>query len=70
MGGTALLVLLPLAKATSLLLVIALTIGSLLGSPALVHGQRPRSSQDLAVVTLGWLGAITMTVYAAPFWLQ
>src|SRR4051812_38011548 len=69
-GGMALIVLLPLAKAGSVLLVVALVVTSLLGTGALVGGDEPRSTSDVAIVALGWIGAIGITLYAAPFWLH
>jgi hypothetical protein len=70
MGGMALIVLLPLAKASSVLLVVALSVASLLGTRALINGGGPRSTYNVATVALGWGGAIGITLYAAPFWLH
>jgi hypothetical protein len=70
MGGMALLVLFPLAKASAVLLVVALGVTSLLGTGALMTREGPRSAYAVATVALGWLGAIGISLYAARFWLH
>ena len=70
MGGMALIVLLPLAKASSVLLVTALAVTSLIGTGALVTEEGPRGAYDVAIVAVGWLGAIGIALYAAPLWLH
>lgn len=64
MQGMAGLVLLPLATAVAALLGIALGVGSVLGTVALVHGTAWRA-QDVMTVGLGWLSAIALIIYAA-----
>jgi hypothetical protein len=60
MGG---FVLVTLAAASAGLLGIAMGVGSLLGTEALVRATAWRA-RDVLVVGLGWLGAVTLFIYA------
>jgi ethanolamine utilization microcompartment shell protein EutS len=61
MGG---FVLVTLAAASAGLLGIAMGVGSLLATQALVRATRWRA-QELLVVGLGWLGSVALFIYAA-----
>jgi hypothetical protein len=61
MGG---FVLVTLASASAGLLGIAMGVGSLLGTEALVRATTWRA-QDVLVVGLGWLGSVALFIYAA-----
>ena len=57
-------VLVTLASASAGLLGIAMGVGSLLGTEALVRATAWRT-QDVLVVGLGWLGSVALFIYAA-----
>ena len=61
MGG---FVLVTLAAASAVLLGIAMGVGALLGTEALMCATACRV-QDVLVVGLGWLGSVALFIYAA-----